>query len=81
MITRGVTPYTNKWIFNDLMPGDKFKCIKGKMCGTRMTIKSIDYKKHKVVLTYYAGVSFGTRDLEYSEAEFNEYFNFVAWHS
>lgn len=81
MITRGVTPYIDKWIFNDLMPGDIFKCIKGKMRGTRMTITKIDYKKHNVTLSYYAGLSFGIRELNFNEADFNEYFNFVAWHN
>lgn len=72
--------YTDKWIFEDLMPGDIFKCIKGKMCGTRMLLSQIDYKKRHVLLTYYCG-SFGIKALALNEEDFHEHFNFVAWHS
>ena len=75
------THITSKWIFEDLIPGDIFKCIKGKMYGTRMMLSQIDYKERDVVLTYYNGVSFGIKALHLSEEDFNERFDFLAWHS
>lgn len=71
---------TSKWIFEDLSKGDKFKCIKGKMAGTRMELVDIDYKNRTVKLSY-GWTDFGQSIVYYDEATFNDRFNFVAWHN
>ncbi len=67
------------WIFEDLMPGDVFKCISGGMCGTRMTLTSIDYKGRSVTLTY-PNTDFGMRSITLNEKDFKDRFVLHAWH-
>lgn len=72
------THITSKWIFEDLMSGDKFKGIKGAVRGIYFKLIGIDYKRRYVTL---APLSASCSELTMAEEAFNECFNFIAWHN
>ena len=74
-------PLTRKWIFEDLMPGDRFVCIHGIRVGHVFILEDILYKKRRVYLRC-VDKSFGEKYdyLALNEDDFNANFNFYARH-